>query len=155
MTATAPVKCPRQCTPANPAPDAIRCPTPGCYRRRCTSPTTRGGLTATCRKCSSAAPRRAEPRGRVVGRADGGEYVLTADVPADVWPVAACREWSAEPPKWRLVAAGTRVTAVERVSRCDGGGDPVVELKCGGRFVCPPHAMELATATDATPARTR
>ena len=77
------------------------------------------------------------------GPASGEAYALTAAVWAEVWSVAACRASSTVPPDCREVPAGTRVVAVGTLSKSDGGGDPVVELECGGRFVCPPHAMKL------------
>ena len=150
MTATTTAAAPRHYTPACPAPAAVRCPTVGCHRKRKSSG--RRGLMARCEHCMAAGPPPV-PRAGGGAPASGEAYTLTADVPADVWSVAACLERSKVPPEFREVPSGTRVVAVGRLSKSDGGGDPVVELKCGGRFVCPPHAMKLMA--DATPARTR
>ena len=144
MTAAPPAY--RRCSPAAPAPEAVRCPTPGCFRRR--NLLSRGrGLTALCHRCRNAAPRPAgrpkPPKPRRSASAPGVALVLTRGVPAAVWSVAAARDGSTVPPERRTVPAGTRVVAVGALSKCDGGGDPVVELACGGRFVCRPDAMRL------------
>ena len=143
MTAPPPSKSYRPATAANPAPAAVRCPTPGCYRRRCPSPTCLSGMTALCHRCHADAPRRGPRPPTGGGPASGGAYEMTAAVWAEVWTLAACRASSTVPPEWREVPAGTRVVAVGRPSKSDEGGDPVVELACGGRFVCPPHVMKL------------
>ena len=130
---------PRHYTPACPAPAAVRCPTAGCHRKRKASG--RRGLMMRCEHCMATGPRAVRPL--TGGPASGDAYALTAAVWAEVWSVAACRESSTVPPDCREVAAGTRVVAVGTLSKSDGGGDPVVELTCGGRFVCPPHAMKL------------
>ena len=143
MTATT-ATAPRHYTPACPAPAAVRCPTVGCHRKRKASG--RRGLMARCEHCMATGPR-AVPRAGGGAPASGEAYALTAAVRAEVWSAAACRESSKVLPAWFEVPAGTRVVAVGRLSKSDGGGDPVVELDCGGRFVCPPHAMRILEVT--------
>ena len=145
MTITATVPTPRRCSPASPAPEAVRCPTPGCYRRRNPVGKSPGRLTEFCWSCRLPGRRPPKPPA-AVALAAGKAVVLTAAVAAEVWSVAACRESSAAPPESVTLPAGTRCVAVGRLSKSDGGGDPVVELACGGRFVCPPHAMEVVGA---------
>ena len=135
----------RRYTAADPAPEAVRCPTPGCFRRR-NPADRRGGRTDLCQHCRTGGARSAaKPKPPRTGR-HCRAYALTADVPADVYPVRACGESSVVPPESRVVPAGTLVVAVGGQIRCDGG-DPVVELvECRGRFVCPRHAMKLLGA---------
>ena len=157
---TAATQIPRRCSPTRPTPDAVRCPTRGCFRRRNPAPRG-GGLTATCHHCRAVAgvawtpvklgrpklpPKPFVPRPPApVAVAAGKALVLTRDVPAEVYSVEACRESSTVPPEFRTLPAGTACVAVGRLSKSDGGGDPVVELvECGGRFVCPLHSMRVA-----------
>lgn len=132
---------PYRASAASPAPAAIRCPAPGCFRRR--ESASRGHkLAATCSHCRNPQYRQATPHHSA--RATGKAVVLTRDVPAEVWSLEACRDSGRVPPEFRVVPAGTRCVAAGRLSKSDGGGDPVVEIvECGGRFVCPLHAMRM------------
>ena len=47
----------------------------------------------------------------------------------------------------RVAGDGPRAADAGRRSKSDAGGDPVAEPECGGRSICPRHAMRLATDT--------
>ena len=117
-------------SPINPAPDAIRCRTPGCFRRRHRSDHRRDKLTTYCSACAGGGDRRPagvpKPQSPRIGR----EVVLTRSLPADVFV--------GDESTRRCLDTGT---ACRMVSPAGPDGGAVLELACGGRFVCPTDAM--------------
>ena len=121
-------------SPTNPAPLAIRCPTPGCFRRRNPGGDLCRKLRPVCQRC-----RAGDARPRMARRPQEA-VVLTRTVRADVWPLASAGADSRVMFVTRDVPAGA--TARVLPGRAAGDGDAVLELdECQGRFVCPADAM--------------
>ena len=126
----------------NPAPDAIRCTTPGCFRQRTAGSATCPKLRPKCRTCAGDTKPRKRKRPKPLDR-----VVLTRTVRVDVWPLAAAGENSTVLFTTRDVPRGSLATVLP--GRAVGDGDSVIELDgCRGRFVCPADAMRPTTGGD-------